>query len=177
MVRHSVSFAPRMHAARSGLADDLQSHLMASFARLDIPAIMAKVSASSRVCSLQEQVGVLRWWGLEGVARRQRRGRQQPVGCRPPGAPGLAARSLTQLLDRPQVEAALPAYQSAWRRQAAEQGGPGADGGGASSRTPEEVDLETVLWTDPDVLFRRDISSCSLPAPRLLSIGPEVRRQ
>ena len=46
-------------------------------------------------------------------------------------------------------------------------------GGGASAST--DIDLDYVLWTDPDVLFRHDINSCSLPLPRLLSIGPEVR--
>ena len=34
--------------------------------------------------------------------------------------------------------------------------------------------MDFVLWTDPDVLFRQDITSCSLAQPRLLSIGPEV---
>ena len=43
VVHHNVSFAGRMAAARGGQAHDLQSHLMASFARLDVPAIMHKV--------------------------------------------------------------------------------------------------------------------------------------
>ncbi|KAK9840626.1 hypothetical protein WJX81_005387 [Elliptochloris bilobata] len=34
--------------------------------------------------------------------------------------------------------------------------------------------LDTVLWTDPDVLFSGDINTCSLSMPRLLSIGPEA---
>ncbi len=34
--------------------------------------------------------------------------------------------------------------------------------------------LDTVLWTDPDVLFRADVTACGLPVPRILSIGPEA---
>ena len=30
-----------------------------------------------------------------------------------------------------------------------------------------------MLWTDPDVLFRSPVDGCSLPRPRLLSIGAE----
>lgn len=36
------------------------------------------------------------------------------------------------------------------------------------------IDFDYVLWTDPDVLFMQDIDGCSLPRPRLVSIGPEV---
>lgn len=68
-----------------------------------------------------------------------------------------------------QVRAALPAYQERWRRQEEEQGDD------AAPHAQAELDLESVLWTDPDVLFRQDINTCSLPVPRLLSIGPEVR--
>lgn len=64
-----------------------------------------------------------------------------------------------------QVIAALPEYDQRWQK---------LDGGAAAAAAPKGVDLETVMWTDPDVLFRRDIDSCSLPKPRLLSIGPEV---
>ncbi len=63
-----------------------------------------------------------------------------------------------------QAVAALPAYQRRLQQ---------ADSGAAA--VPVDVDLNTVMWTDPDVLFRHDIDSCSLPMPRLLSIGPEVR--
>lgn len=36
------------------------------------------------------------------------------------------------------------------------------------------VDMDYVLWTDPDVLFYHDIDSCTLPKPRYLSIGPDA---
>lgn len=70
-----------------------------------------------------------------------------------------------RVLPCPQVIAALPAYQRRWQQ---------ADAGAGAAAVPAEVDLETVMWTDPDVLFRNEIDSCSLPMPRLLSIGPEV---
>lgn len=38
------------------------------------------------------------------------------------------------------------------------------------------LDMDYVLWTDPDVLFETNIDSCSLPRPRLLSVGAEARR-
>ena len=60
--------------------------------------------------------------------------------------------------------AALPAYEQRWRQ---------LDGGEAAA-APRGVDLEMALWTDPDVLFRHDIDSCTLPRPAVLSIGPEV---
>lgn len=62
----------------------------------------------------------------------------------------------------PQVKKQLPAYEERWARHNAEHG------------VPAGVDLDYVLWTDPDVLFRHDVNSCTLPAPKLLSIGPEV---
>jgi hypothetical protein len=37
-----------------------------------------------------------------------------------------------------------------------------------------EVDLDYVLWTDPDVIFLEDIDSCTLPRPRILSVGPDA---
>ena len=37
------------------------------------------------------------------------------------------------------------------------------------------VDKEHVLWTDPDVIFRGDIDSCTLAKPQILSVGPEFR--
>lgn len=64
-----------------------------------------------------------------------------------------------------QVIPALPEYEQRLQK---------LNGAAAALATPAGVDLETVLWTDPDVLFRRNINSCSLPKPRLLSIGPEV---
>ena len=30
-----------------------------------------------------------------------------------------------------------------------------------------------VLYTDTDVMFLKDINSCNLPRPRVLSLGPE----
>jgi hypothetical protein len=37
----------------------------------------------------------------------------------------------------------------------------------------KNIDLEYVLYTDTDVLFFKDIDSCSLPKPSVISIGPE----
>ncbi len=37
------------------------------------------------------------------------------------------------------------------------------------------VSKEYVLWTDPDVLFRGHIDSCTLAKPQILSVGPEMR--
>ena len=37
------------------------------------------------------------------------------------------------------------------------------------------VNREFVLWTDPDVIFRGAIDSCTLAQPRVLSVGPEFR--
>ena len=37
------------------------------------------------------------------------------------------------------------------------------------------VDQEYVLWTDPDILFRGSIDSCTLAKPQVLSVGPEMR--
>lgn len=68
-----------------------------------------------------------------------------------------------------QVVAALPEYDRRIQEQA------GAAGMATTAAKP--VDLEKVLWTDPDVLFVHDIDSCSLPTPNLLSIGPEVGGQ
>ena len=42
-------------------------------------------------------------------------------------------------------------------------------------RKLETVDKDYVLWTDPDVLFRGSITSCTLARPQVLSIGPELR--
>lgn len=63
--------------------------------------------------------------------------------------------------------AALPAYEERWRQ---------LGGSTATSALRTGVELDKVLWTDPDVLFRQDIDSCSLPMPHVLSIGPEVHR-
>ncbi|KAI7846312.1 hypothetical protein COHA_000149 [Chlorella ohadii] len=105
VIRHELSFAHRMEAINDPwLRDNLTKQLMASYARLDVPAIMEKVIP------------------------------------------------------------ALPAYERRWQE---------LDSGAAARAAPRGIDLETVMWTDPDVLFRHDIDSCSLPKPRLLSIGPE----
>ena len=32
-----------------------------------------------------------------------------------------------------------------------------------------------VLWTDPDIIFKRHIDSCTLARPQILSVGPEMR--
>jgi hypothetical protein len=37
----------------------------------------------------------------------------------------------------------------------------------------EEVDMQHVLYTDVDVMFQKDINSCSLPHPKLMLVGPE----
>ena len=37
------------------------------------------------------------------------------------------------------------------------------------------VSKEYVLWTDPDVIFRGHIDSCTLAKPQILSVGPELR--
>lgn len=37
------------------------------------------------------------------------------------------------------------------------------------------VDQDYVLWTDPDILFRGSIDSCTLAKPQVLSVGPEMR--
>ena len=42
-------------------------------------------------------------------------------------------------------------------------------------RDLKEVDREYVLWTDPDVLFRGSIDSCTVAKPQVLSVGPEMR--
>lgn len=107
VIRHELTFASRMQSISDPhLRDNLMNQLMASYARLDIPAIMEK------------------------------------------------------------VEAALPAYEERWRQ---------LGGSIATSALRTGVELDKVLWTDPDVLFRRDIDSCSLPMPHVLSIGPEMR--
>jgi hypothetical protein len=38
---------------------------------------------------------------------------------------------------------------------------------------PSAVELDYVLWTDPDVVFLQDLDSCVLPKPHILSIGPD----
>ena len=38
----------------------------------------------------------------------------------------------------------------------------------------QEIDDEFVLYTDSDVIFLRDINSCTLPKPRIMAIGPQV---
>lgn len=40
----------------------------------------------------------------------------------------------------------------------------------------EEVDMKFVLYTDVDVMFQRDIDSCSLPHPKLMLVGPEFEK-
>ena len=42
-------------------------------------------------------------------------------------------------------------------------------------RDLKAVDREYVFWTDPDILVRGSIDSCTLAKPRVLSIGPELR--
>lgn len=42
------------------------------------------------------------------------------------------------------------------------------------ARQLANIDTEYALWSDPDVLFEQDINSCSLPKPRLVSIGAET---
>ena len=37
------------------------------------------------------------------------------------------------------------------------------------------VSRDYILWTDPDVLFRGSIDSCTLARPQVLSVGPEMR--
>lgn len=39
---------------------------------------------------------------------------------------------------------------------------------------PSGVDLDFVLWTDPDVMFFSDIDACTLPKPHILSAAPEL---
>ncbi|KAI7846309.1 hypothetical protein COHA_000146 [Chlorella ohadii] len=130
VIRHELSFASRMEAINDPwLRDNLTKQLMASYARLDVPAIMEKAR--------------------RGLCRGLLLGDQ---GANPP-LPW-------------QVIPALPAYERRWQK---------LDGGAAARAAPRGIDLETVMWTDPDVLFRHDIDSCSLPKPRLLSIGPELR--
>jgi len=41
---------------------------------------------------------------------------------------------------------------------------------------PADVDTTVALYTDVDVMFLRDISTCSLPKPAVLALGAEVRR-
>lgn len=144
VIHHDLSFAARMEATNDPwLRENLTKQLMASYARLDVPAIMEKVRAG---------------WGLHAAT----------VRC---AGVELARRYHASLFDTCdlscflQVVAALPAYQRRWQK---------TDAGAAATVGPVEVDLDTVMWTDPDVLFRQDIDSCSLPMPRLLSIGPEV---
>ncbi len=36
------------------------------------------------------------------------------------------------------------------------------------------IDTNFVLWTDPDVFFFSNITSCSIPKPHIMSIGPEA---
>jgi len=38
----------------------------------------------------------------------------------------------------------------------------------------QNVDHELVLYTDADVVFTRDINSCTLPRPKVALVGPEV---
>jgi hypothetical protein len=38
------------------------------------------------------------------------------------------------------------------------------------------IDTDHVLWTDPDVIFYKDINSCTIPSPHILSVGPEASR-
>lgn len=49
-----------------------------------------------------------------------------------------------------------------------------AVGGGSSVGLASAIDTDYVLWTDPDVLYLGDVTSCSLPKPRFLSIGPDA---
>lgn len=42
-------------------------------------------------------------------------------------------------------------------------------------RELRSADQEYVLWTDPDILFRGSIDSCTLAKPQVLSVGPELR--
>jgi hypothetical protein len=36
-----------------------------------------------------------------------------------------------------------------------------------------KLDTRHVLWTDPDVIFYKDINSCTIPSPHIMSVGPE----
>ncbi|KAL6050147.1 Glycosyl transferase [Balamuthia mandrillaris] len=38
----------------------------------------------------------------------------------------------------------------------------------------ENVDKNYILWTDPDVMFEKDLNSNSLPKPRLFSVAPDA---
>lgn len=151
VVHHTLSFAGRMetHATTDAwLAENLTKQLMASYARLDIPAVMDKV------------------WGDVGLACLRAPG----LPCLPPAACHLRPPPVPTPLPAAQVRAQLPAYEQRWRDAA-----PVVAGGAPAAGVPAGIDLEHVMWTDPDILFRHDINSCSLPAPRLLSIGPEAR--
>ncbi|GBG00625.1 hypothetical protein Rsub_13366 [Raphidocelis subcapitata] len=99
VIDHEVSFAKSM----DGHVDPIMMNLMASYARLDIPAVMERVLAA------------LPAWEARQLAR------PRPV----------------------------------------------------NASVPTEVDRDYVIWTDPDVLFRSDISTCTLGKPPVLSIGPE----
>lgn len=39
---------------------------------------------------------------------------------------------------------------------------------------PPTMDASMALWSDPDVLFRHDMDTCSIPAPKLVALGPEA---
>ena len=137
VIHHDLSFAARMETTNDPwLRENLTKQLMASYARLDVPAIMEKV-----------------WAGA--CMRRQRAAGVEPHGYH------ACFHGTCALSCRLQVVAALPAYQRRWQK---------TDGGTAATVGPAEVDLDTVMWTDPDVLFRQDIDSCSLPMPDRKSV-------
>ena len=62
MIHHELSFSHRMEAINDPwLRDNLTKQLMASYARLDVPAILEKAGAVGRI-----EVGLVSlciWWG------------------------------------------------------------------------------------------------------------------
>lgn len=68
---------------------------------------------------------------------------------------------------RLQVEAKLPAYERRWMRN-------WLGLRGSMPGVPTMIDAEHVLWTDPDVLFRQPVDTCTLPAAHLMSLGAAV---
>jgi hypothetical protein len=39
-----------------------------------------------------------------------------------------------------------------------------------------QVDTKYILWTDPDVVFYKNIDSCTIPKPHILSVGPDASK-
>ena len=38
------------------------------------------------------------------------------------------------------------------------------------------IDTNYALWTDPDVIFYKDIDSCTIPKPHIMSVGPDASK-